>query len=79
MIKAGTPIMAKGTIKSRQVRSLYSYRPMYLAIANATIHLANSAGCKFTGPRDIQLMDPLISCAKKGVASSKSNIAPYAI
>ena len=52
---------------------------MYLAMVNATIHLANSAGCRLTGPKLIQDSEPLISRAKNGVAISRSSIIPYAI
>ena len=39
------------------------------------MNLANSAGCKLTGPNFNQEYDPLVSSAKKGV-TNKSNIIP---
>ena len=41
---------------------------------SAVAHLANSAGCSETGPSEIHEREPLMSCATKGVMSSKAII-----
>ena len=45
-----------------------------LAKAKAVANLANSAGCKLTGPNFNQEYDPLMSSAKNGVTNNNSII-----
>ena len=50
---------------------------MYLANAKAVANLANSAGCRLTGPMTSQERDPLVSGAMKIVTMSKRIIPTY--
>ena len=50
---------------------------MYLANAKAVANLANSAGCRLTGPMTSQERDPLVSGAMKMVTMSKRIIPTY--
>jgi len=50
---------------------------MYLANMRAVANLANSAGCKLTGPSISQEREPLTSGAMKIVTNSRNNIPPY--
>ena len=47
---------------------------MNFAKAKAVANLANSAGCKLTGPNFNHEYDPLMSSAKNGVTNSNSII-----
>lgn len=50
---------------------------MYLAKASAVANLANSAGCRLTGPNTIHEREPLISCGLNIVPNSNNSKIPY--
>ena len=54
--------------------SVKPYCPITFDTISAVAHLANSAGCSETGPSEIHEREPLMSCAMKGVMSSKAII-----
>ena len=61
----------------RILSSAKPYCPHIFATANAVTHLANSAGCRLTGPSEIQEREPLISFAMKGVTSRSTIVRTY--
>ena len=64
------------TLGTRKGTTVFETVPKDRAKARAVANLANSAGCKLTGPNTNHERDPFISGAKNMVAISKSMIIP---